>query len=115
MIERTGSKDEIGIESEGRDPMSVILECMQEFTLQMRSFETGGSWRNSTEVEQGAYTVRIPDAYCSVTGSGIQRTLSADATASPSDHVHAGRMTSERVFQPPCGARPDPYSSVFGG
>lgn len=102
MIERTGSEHEIGIESKCRDPMSVIFQRMQEFTLQafkvyiIRPHLLKGCWE--WRDIKDTYTVWIPDAYCSVARSGVQHTLAADTTASPSNEIYAGRMSSKRVL-----------------
>ena len=57
MIEGASTEHEIGIESERRDPVSVIFQCMQEFTLKgcVRPRRSKG-WRGCRSKNRKTFT-----------------------------------------------------------
>ena len=101
----------------------MIFECVQRFTLRLseiRVRKIEGRYGTEQPIPRDwwegryAYTVRVPYPYRSIARSGVQSALTANAATSPPNDVHAGRMPSERVLQPPSGARPNTNAAVLG-
>lgn len=75
VVERTGAKDEVGIQRERRNPMSVLLERMKRPAL-----------------------LSVPDSHCPIAARRIQHALPTLSAAAPSHNIDACSVSAERVL-----------------